>query len=111
MDHATEKNIAAYTKVDYVKVELILYVRAPDELLDLDNMAKLVGDALQGNKTGQRMKAHHKKRLLPNDKRILLWKMEKRVSGARIEHKSRLLVQRYKPSWRTRTGAARDHVL
>src|SRR5687768_15010720 len=61
MKRAATRNINRYAKTDFLQVEVILYVKALDELLDLDNMAKLVGDALQGNKTGQGMKAHYKR--------------------------------------------------
>jgi hypothetical protein len=109
MEAAAKKDIRRYADGTQLKVELIVYVDRL-ELFDIDNLTKLVGDALQGSKSGQRRKARFKHRLLSNDKWICLWKVEKRVSDAKVEHQSRLFVQQYRADWQLRTAAGRKRV-
>jgi hypothetical protein len=101
---ADKKGIRKYTPKDRLKVTLLFYLTQRQmEHMDVDNLVKHVGDALQGKLGSITPKVRgypHKKRkddtcVLPNDWQISKWVVEKRLLKSR-KLKSRLLVQRYR---------------
>lgn len=109
---ATRKKIRRYSLTDRLRVKLIIYLtKTQMESMDVDNVVKHVGDALQGRlgsltrqrsqaaASGRRVtntKQKRKNRVLPNDWQISKWEVEKRAYKS-PKQKSRLLVQKYKP--------------
>ncbi len=92
---ARKRDISSYAD-EFLAIEVRFYVEELDGYPDLDNLAKLIGDALQGNMPSQKKKAFFKKRLLPNDRRICKWTITK-FKRSSTKQKSKLYVRRYRP--------------
>ena len=92
---AAEQN-RRYSATDRLRVEVLLYLNDRQmQSLDVDNLIKHVGDALQGRLAGGGKKRVHRDAVLPNDVQIFSWTVEKRTPHS-PKLKSRLRIRGYK---------------